>query len=210
MSPLLVSLLGMLLIPLFISSWRFCLLGVSGQGLLMAWMAYRTHPDPLSLEGMVVMADLALIRGIGVPVALYQVLHSRNVPHGNDLVSPNLLSWTLALGMVLLAFNFAALLVDVPGEPRYVVAVAASGVMLGLLILATPSGILSQLVGALYIENAVALFEHIGHGHPESIGLRLGQIAVVTITFLFYRWYLAKIGTAAETDAPEALERPAL
>ena len=210
MSPLLVALLGMFLIPLFVASWRFSLLGLSGQGFLLAWMAYRAHPDPVSFDGMIVMADLVLIRGIGVPMALYQVLRSQNIPRRNDVISPNLLSWTMTLVMVLLAFNFAALLVDGPGEPRYVVAVVVAGVMLGFLILATPSGVFSQMVGALYIENAIALFEQVGHGRPEPIGLRMGQIAAVTVTFLLCRWYLAILGKVPAADTAEVLEGPAL
>ncbi len=211
MTPLMAALLGAFLIPLFIASWRISLLGLACQGLLMAWMAFGRDPDPVSAQGLITFADFALLRGLALPMALYGVLHSHHVPLRNNVISANLLSWTLALGIVLLAFNFSALLVLDPGQPRYVVAVLAAGVMLGFLILATPSsGMFSQLVGALYIENAIAFFEQAGGNASEPIAVRLGQFAVVALTFLLYRWFLQTVAKEVLIEMPEALEEPTL
>lgn len=211
MSPLMATLLGVFLIPLFIASWRISLLGLSCQGMLMAWMAFRKEPDPVSVNALLTMADFALIRGLGLPMALYSVLRSQNAPFRNNLISANLLSWTLSLGIVLLAFNFSALLVEGHGEARYIVAVVAAGVMLGLQILATPSSdMFSQLIGVLYIENAIAFFEQGGGTNHAPIAVRLAQIAVVSSTFLLYRWYLKRVEKETAVEIPEALERPTL
>ena len=45
MNALLVALLLVLLLPLFAASWRTSLLGLAGQGLLMAWIAIRLRPE---------------------------------------------------------------------------------------------------------------------------------------------------------------------
>lgn len=210
MSPLLVAILGTYLIPLFIASWRISLLGLSCQGLLMGWMAYRVSPDIASANGLITLADLVLVRGLAVPFGLYWLLRSRNLPLRYDVISPNMLSWAMSVGIVFLAFNFSALLGEAPGGQRHVIAVVASGVMLGMLILASPAGVFSQMVGALYVENAIALFEHGGELRPEPVGLQLGQIAVVAMTFLLYLWYLGTIENATAADSLEALEGPTL
>jgi hydrogenase-4 membrane subunit HyfE len=211
MSPLMAALLGAILIPLFIASWRVSLLGLSCQGLLMAWMALRKDPDPISVNGFLTLVDLALIRGIGLPIALYCVLRSQNAPYRINVISANLLLWTLSLGIVLLAFNFSGLLADGQSETRYVVAFVAAGVMLGLQILATPSaGIFSQVIGVLYIENAIAFSEQGSDAGPEPIAVRLSLIFVVAMTFLLYRWYLMTVHSETPVEMPEALEGPTL
>lgn len=177
----------------------------------MAWMAFRKDADLISINGYLTLIDLALIRGIGLPIMLYRVLRSQNAPYRINVISANLLSWTLSLGIVLLAFNFSNLLADGQGETRYVVAIVASGVMLGLQILATPSaGIFSQLIGVLYIENAVAFLEHGSESGSEPIAVRLAQISVVSMTFLLYRWYLMTVQSDTLVEIPEALEGPTL
>lgn len=211
MSPLMAALLAAFLIPLFIASWRISLLGLSCQGLLMAWMAFRKDPDPISINGFLTMADLALIRGISLPIALYSVLRSQSTPYRINVISANLLSWTLSLGIVLLAFNFSELLADGQGEARNVLAIVATGVMLGFQILATPSaGIFSQLIGVLYIENAIGFLEQGSVAGPEPIAVRLAQISVVAMTFLLYRWYLMTLQSDTLVEIPEALEGPTI
>jgi len=202
MSPLLMALLGVLLVPLFVATWRTSLLGLSCQGLLMAWIAYRMAPEPSTASEWLTLADLVLVRGLGAPLALYAVLHAQRAPARNDVIPPNLLSWTFALGIVLVAFNFSAALVPEHGQQQILVAVAATGVMLGFLVLATQSGPFSQMIGALRIENAIALFELGGERHHEPLGVQLGQIAVVAMTITLYRWYLKTL-TASSGAADE-------
>lgn len=210
MSPLLIALLGVLLIPLFVATWRTSLLGLSCQGFLMAWIAYRMGPTPSTASEWLTLADLVLVRGVGAPLLLYGVLHSQNAPARNDVIPPNLLSWTLALGSVLLAFNFSPALVPEPGPQQTLIAVFAAGVMLGFLVLATQSDPFSQMIGALRIENAIALFELGGERHPEPLGLQLGQITVVAMTIAFYRFYLKGLSASSVPDAPGTPEEPTL
>ncbi len=196
MSPLLIALLGILLIPLFVATWRTSLLGVGCQGLIMAFIAYRLDPTPSTPGDWIALADLAIVRGFGAPFALYTVLRAQNAPPRNDLIPPNLLSWTLALGMVLVSFSFAELLVSDPGEQRTLVAVAAAGVLLGFLVLATQSGPFSQMIGALRIENAIALLELGGEKHESPLGVQLGFLGVFIATIAFFRWYLTRFAAS--------------
>lgn len=210
MSPLLIALLGVLLIPLFVATWRTSLLGLSCQGFLMAWIAYRMGPAPSTVSQWLTLADLVLVRGLGAPLALYWVLRAQNAPARNDVIPPNLLSWALALGIVLLAFNLSQILVPEPGQQQTLVAVSATGLMLGFLVLASQSDPLSQMIGALRIENAIALFALGGERHPEPLGVQLGLILVVALTIALYRFYLKTLSDSPGLAVPETPGEPTL
>jgi hydrogenase-4 membrane subunit HyfE len=127
----------------------------------------------------------------------------------NDVIPPNLLSWTVALAMVLVAFDFSERLVP-EGDQRTLVAVAASGVMFGFLVLATQSDPLSQMIGALRIENAIALFELGGLRHEPQLTLQLGQLVVVVLTIVLFRSYLLMTEESATAAPPSKEEAPTL
>jgi len=202
MSPLLVALLGVLLVPLFIATWRSSLVGLGCQGLLMALIARQLQPAPHTVGDWLTLADLAIIRGFVAPLALYTVLRARSTPARNDVIPPNLLSWTLALGMVLVSFSFAGLLEKVAGDQQTLIAVASTGVMLGFLVLATQSDPFSQMVGALRIENAIALLELGGRRHESPVGIQLGLLGVLLATITFFRSYLITI-ESSDLGRPE-------
>lgn len=194
MNPLLIALLGVLLLPLFVSTWRTSLFGLSAQGFLMAWIAYRMGPPPSTASEWGTLVDLIVVRGLWAPFALYGVLRAQNAPARNHVIPPNLLSWTAALGIVVVAFSFSQILVAESGQEQTLVAVSTASLLLGFLVLATQSNPFSQMIGALRIENAIALFELGGERHPEPLGLQLCQIAVVVLTVGLYRWYLRMLG----------------
>ncbi len=206
MNPLLISLLGVLLLPLFVATWRTSLFGLAGQGFLMAWIAYRMGPQPTLLGEWVTLADLVFVRGLWAPAALYGILRAQNAPAKSDVIPPNLLSWTAALGIVVVAFSFSQVLVPESGEEETLIAVAGAGVLLGFFVLATQSNPFSQMIGALRIENAITLFELGGKHHHEALGLQLGQIAVVIVTVGLYRWYLRMLGTKPGSPASGSTE----
>jgi hydrogenase-4 component E len=210
MSPLLITLLGVLLVPLLVGTWRTSLLGLACQGFLMAWIAYRLSPELDTASAWVTLCDLVVLRGVAAPAVLYRVLRSQNAPKRNDVIPPNLLSWTVAFGIILVAFNLSGSLVPGRGEQQTLVAVAAAGVLLGFLVLSTQSGPFSQMVGALRIENAIALFELGGARDRAPLGIHLGQIAVVAGTVALYRWYLETLGAGADATPESALEEPTL
>lgn len=208
MNPIMALLLGSFILPLFISSWRTGLACLAAQGILMAWMALQAGPHAGAPDSVFAMTDYLVIRGIGLPWALFSALRSRKAPNSVDIIPRNLLAWITALGLVLLAFNFSALLTQEPDGPRHSVSVVVSGVLLGLFILSTARTLFGQMLGAVYFENSIALFELTHAGHAEPWGLRIGLMLVAVLTFGLYRWFLAG---GVEPDAgklQESMEGP--
>ncbi len=207
MSPLLIGLLGVLIVPLFVASWRLSLLGLVGQGLMMAWISYRLDPALDSPSAWLEMFDLVVVRGVGAPIALYAVLRAQRATARHDVLPPNLMSWTLAIVLVLVSFRFADLLVKTEGDEQTFVAVATAALVLGLLVLATQTGAFSQMVGALRIENAIALFSLGGTHNREALGMRVAQTVILIATILLFRWYLSTLPRASATKV-SAVEGP--
>jgi hydrogenase-4 membrane subunit HyfE len=205
LNPLLISLLGVILIPLFISSWRTSLLGLACQGGLMA-MLYRLEHTLHSPGDWLALLDLAVIRGLLAPLTLYGVLRARHARPRNDVIPPDLVSWTGAIAMVLVSFSFAGTLVETPGEQQTLVAVASAGLMLGFLVLATQADPLSQVIGALRVENAIALFELGGERHESHVVVQLGLISVFAATVSFFAWYLSTLSSEGVPAVPADAE----
>lgn len=173
----------------------------------MGWIAYRHHHQ-VSLDTALTFVDLIVVRAIAAPLALHRVLRSRNAPSRNDVIPPNMLSWTVAIVLVVFAFQFAGIAIPRESDEQTLVAVSASGLLLGLLVLGTQSGPFSQMVGALRIENAIALFELGDASHHEAIGIRLGQTCVLAISVAMFAWYLRTL--KADEPGFTAEESPAL
>ncbi len=208
MTPLLIAFLAVLLMPLFIASWRTSLLGLSCQGALMGWMAYR-HDHHLSVDTALAFADLVIVRAMLAPLLLYRVLRSQNAAPRNDVIPPNLLSWTAAIVLVVFAFQFAGVVIPQESDEQTLVAISAAGLLLGLLVLASQSNPFSQMVGALRVANAIALFELGDPGHHEAIGVRLAQTATLMITASMFAWYLRTLKSPTSPDVLDAVEETA-
>lgn len=208
MNPLLIAFAGVLLVPLFVASWRLSLFGLAVQGLLMATISYQLDPNLDSVAAWIGLFDLVIVRGLGAPVLLYSVLLEQRAPPRNDVLSPNLMSWTLAVAFLIGGFRFADLLVPVEGIEHGFVAVAAAALLLGLLVLATQTGPFSQMVGALRIENAIALLEMSGSHGEEDPAMRIAQMLILIGTVLLFRWYLRTIprGSVAKASAVEGMD----
>jgi len=201
MNPILITLLGVMLVPLFVGTWRTSLLGLAAQGLLMALIARHQDPSTDSVRDWIALLDLAVLRGVVAPFVLYRVLSARGAPRRNDVIPPNLLSWTLALGSVLVAFRFAERMIPESGEQQTLLAVTTAGFLLGFLVLSTQVGPFSQMVGVLRIENAIALFELGGEDHHAPLSIQSGLTAVALATVLLYGWYLARLDGESATGA---------
>lgn len=202
MTPVLIAFIGVLLMPLFVASWRLDISGLALQALLMAWTAYELHPTFDTVGSWITVFDLVVVRGLVAPVALYAVLRSHGAASRGDVIPPNLMSWTLAVSSVLVAFRFADMLVPGPVADHSLVASATTAILLGMLVLATQTGPFSQMVGALRIENGIAMFELHGHHDPA---MQIAQTIILIATILLFRWYLK---TLPRPDAakPSAVE----
>lgn len=210
MSPLLMGLLGVMVVPLFVATWRSSLFGLSCQGLLMAWAAYRLNPDLHVVGTWLNLADLLVVRGIGAPLLLYRLMRARRHAARHDVIAPNLLSWTVALGLVLAAFNLASVLVPVDGDQRALTAVAAAAVLLAFLVLASQSTPFGQVVGALRLENGIALFELGGEHEHQSLVTQVGQLVIVVATIGLYVWLLRGFSDAGSAPVELAPDEPNL
>lgn len=208
MNPLLIALVAVLLVPLFVASWRLTLFALAGQGFLMASICYQLEPSMDTVGSWLRLLDLVIVRGIAAPLALYAVLLSQRAPSRNDVTPPNLMSWTLALTLVFVAFRFADLLVPAETAEHGFVAASTACLLLGFLVLATQTGPFSQMVGVLRIENGIALLELSGSPGESDVAMQAAQIAILIGTILLFRWYLATLprAQAAKVSAVEGME----
>jgi len=158
MTGLLIAFVITLLVPLFVGTWRTSLLGLAVQGAIMASIALRLHHGTPSLALGLSMFDLVLLRTLGLPLALYVVLRARGAAGRNDVIAPNLFSWAIAFALVVVAFRTADVLVPTEGDDQLFVAVSSAACLLGLFVLSTARGELSQIIGLMRVENAIALF----------------------------------------------------
>jgi hydrogenase-4 component E len=212
-SPLLMSLLGVLLLPLFIGTWRISLLGLASQGLLLGWIYLRLDPELDAPGAWLTLLDLVVVRGLAAPLLLDRIQRTNRVPARNDVIPPNLISWTLAIAAAFVGFSFADLLVPLAGDGQTLVAVAIAGVLLAFFVLASQSVVFSQIVGLLRLENAIALFElgalATAHGARPPLALQVGQLGAFVGTLALCGWHLRHLGQPP-TTTPPTVEAPTL
>ncbi len=207
MNPLLIAFVAVLLVPLFVASWRLSLAGLAAQGMLMASIRYQLDPELSSAGAWFDLFDLVIVRGIAAPLALYSVLLSQRASSRNDVIPPNLMSWTLAIVFVIGGFRFADMLVPADPVEHGFVAVASAGLLLGLLVLATQVGPFSQMVGALRIENAIAMLEVSATKEDDDLAMKIAQIVILIGTIILFRWYLRTLPrtSVAKVSAVEGI-----
>ena len=205
-----MGLLGVMVVPLFVATWRSSLLGLSCQGFLIGWVAYRLSSERHSVEAWLTLTDLVLVRGIAGPLLLYRLLLSQERAARYDMIAPNLLSWTVALGLVLAAFNLSAALVPSAGDERALTSVATAAALLGFLVLASQTTPFGQIVGALRLENGIALFELGGERHHGSLVTQIGQMAIVGGTLGLYLWLLRGFSDEGSVPPPTSQDEPTL
>lgn len=201
MTGILIALQIAMLVPLFVANWRTSLFGLFAQAMLMAWIAL-TQSSTFSVDTALTLVDLVLVRGVAMLGLIYVALLRRNAPPRNDVIAPNLLSWALALALIVMAFRSVDVLVPVEGDEQMLVAVAASGFILGLFVLATSRGVISQTVGLLRVDNAVVLYELGGGLHHEPTGIRAAKTALLIAVILFCRFYLLHVDRRFDRSGP--------
>lgn len=205
MTGLLLAFAVVALVPLFVSRWRTSLLGLSAQAGIMAAIAFREGLH-IATDDAITFLDLVVVRTILAPLLLYFVLRTQNIPGRNDVIAPNLLSWAIALALVVMAFGSADTLIPTEGDEQMQLAVSAAAFLLGFFVLATSRGTISQTIGLMRLENAIALFE-LGNPHREWLAIRVGQLAVLLISVGYFRWFLVH---HRPDDAPQSQARGAV
>lgn len=206
MTYLLVALLAVLVAPLLTASWRLHLVGLGLQGLLMTALVAR-RGWTWSPSAAVLLLDLLVLRTWFVPRHLIAIMRAATPRGGRvraDVIPANLLSWAMAGALVLTAFHAAPLLVPGGGPAAIHVAVAASGLLLALLVLGSQASTFAQVVGVLRLEYAVALLELAGD-HAPDLPVQLGLSAALLLTALVLGAFLRRLG-AGGPDLPPAGE----
>lgn len=200
MTGVLLAFIIVALVPLFVATWRTSLLGLSLQGGLIAWLALR-HSATLSFGSALTALDTIGLRAFAAPAVLYAAMRALKVPPRNNVIAPNLFSWAIAIGLVVVAFRSADVLVPPEGEQQMLVAVAGSALVLGMFVLSMAQGTFSQIVGLLRIENAIALFELGGSAHSGALGIRVAMTLILLVSVGFYRWYVLHVPRDEEADS---------
>lgn len=211
MTGILIAFVIALLVPLFVSKWRTSLLGLAVQGALLAAIAYRQHGFSISVSTAITIVDLVVVRTIVMPAWFFRTLRRQNAPLRNDVIAANLFSWAMALALVVVAFRTADVLVPVEGNEQALVAVSSAAFLLGMFVLATARGMVSQVVGLMRVENAIALFELVTPSEHTSLAIRIGQTAMMVMSVGFCRWYLTglvrePVPTVTPVPAEEAAD----
>lgn len=204
MTYLLIVFLVVVIVPLLAASWRVSLLGLAAQGILLGWMALRSEHAPTLATALVVL-DAVVLRGVLAPRLVARALVGSDVPRRNDVIPPNLFSWALVAGLVFVAFRFADAVRGAAPSGSLTVAVASSALLLGLFVLSSQNGMLSQIVGLLRIENAIALFElELRHHFVLPVQGALSVVFLVTVLLCAHllRREVAKSDDAGADEEP--------
>lgn len=193
MTYLLVTFLVVLVGPLLLATWRTSLVGLGLQGVLLTAIALQRGWEP-SAAGILLLADLLVLRSYVVPRYLYGILRRQETPRRTDVIPANLFSWTLAGALVLVSFRFADAIQPGTGAATTHLAVATSALLLAFQILGTGDSLYGQVVGVLRMENAIALFELAGE-HTLPLPLQLGVTGVLVATVILFGRFLDRMGT---------------
>lgn len=175
---LLIAILLVIVGPLFARTWRamFRMLGL--QGLLLAAIACQnlaSHIDDIAV--WVMLLDLALLRGLFVPIFLHRMVAGRTRSDELELIPSNLVFWGLALVITVTALWFGATIPPFATVPSLHLGVALTAVLLGLYVLALQTRPLGQVIAAITIENGVVLLELLLNHHVDLIV----ELALVTV-----------------------------
>jgi hydrogenase-4 membrane subunit HyfE len=186
------------LAPLFVARWRVSLLGLAAQGVLL-WYASGGSTPTFDDAWAFDLVDFLVLRAGLAPGLLYLAFRRPDVPDRNDVIPANLLAWMVVVLLVLVSFRFAGTMAPAGPESGRV-AVAATSLVLGFFVLATQRNVFSQIIGALRIENAVALLEAHGEGAPVHPAARVAQLVVLAGAIGLYVWYLEALAARPAAD----------
>ena len=199
MSALLVAMLSVLILPHVMVRWRIAVAALGMQGLLMGMLLLQYRP--LDAHVTLPLVDLLVVRGVLVPLLLERAMRSRVGSRHGETVPLRLLSLALVTAIIVLAFGFARRLEPLGGEPQLQLAVAASTLLLGLYQLSMHTSTLWQAIGALTVENAIALFALddglAGSALPGEVGL----LAVFLVSVFLYAGFMKRL-SPEDTASP--------
>jgi hydrogenase-4 membrane subunit HyfE len=127
----------------------------------------------------VALLEVLLVRVAVAPALLRRAIRLRAEPN-LDLMPSNLFAWTIAIALIVLAFQFGA--PAMTDQQALTLGTVGATVAVALLLLSTNNSPPAQLVAVLFMENALALFESLlTEPWPLPIHGALGVIYLATV-----------------------------
>jgi len=212
MTNLFIAYVAAFFLPLLFHSWRVAVLGLGVQGLLLALIMSAHHLEeawdvPLYFE----FTSLLLVRAVFVPWYLFRRMRSdqsapltQPSPPGGEggvrgseftLVSKNLVQWTLAFLLLVIAFVFGDKISPHDPNEALQIGAAAGAILIGLLVLANQNHPLGQIIGLFTFEGGVTLVELLSP-HAMPFPVMVGVSLVFVFLVLICGHFLGRLMTA--------------
>jgi hydrogenase-4 membrane subunit HyfE len=173
----LIAFLVAAIIPVFFGKIRAAPFWLAAQAAALAWNVAQ-HGDP-SLHTSVALIEVLAVRAWIAPRLLRRAIRQRAEPN-LDLMPSNLFTWTIAIALLVLAFEFAA--PSMSDRQALTLGVVGATVTVALLVLSTNNSPPAQLVAVLFMENGLALFESLlPEPWPLPVHGALGAIYLLTV-----------------------------
>jgi len=186
-------------IPVFFGKIGVAPTWLSLQALALGWISI-TRQSELSVHVLALGLEVLLVRAWLVPTLLRRALAGQSAAR-QDLMPSNLFAWGVAISLIILAFRFGD---GARADVRALtLGVVAATVMIAFLILATNREPAAQLVGLLFMENALALFESL-MPEPWPLPVHLAVSGVYILTVAVGSWLVR--GHSPAPVAPSALK----
>lgn len=182
----LIAFLVAAIIPIFFGKIRSAPFWLTAQAAALAWNVAQ-HGDP-SLHTYVALIEVLVVRALIAPWLLRRAIRQRGEPN-LDLMPSNLFTWTVAIALVVLAFEFAAPAMS--DRQALTLGVVGATVAVSLLLLSTNDSPPAQLVAVLFMENGLALFESL-LPEPWPLPVHGALSAIYLLTVSVGSWLIAK------------------
>jgi hydrogenase-4 component E len=173
----LITFLVAAIIPIFFGKIRTAPFWLTAQAVALAWNI--AQQGALSPHAVVALIEVLAVRALVAPRLLRQAIRRRGEAN-LDLMPSNLFTWAIAVALVVLAFEFAAPAMS--DRQALTLGVVGATVTVSMLLLAANDSPPAQLVGVLFMENALALFESLlPEPWPLPVHGALGLIYLLTV-----------------------------
>jgi hydrogenase-4 membrane subunit HyfE len=181
----LIAFLVAAIIPVFFGKIRSAPFWLTAQAVALAWNVAQ-HGDP-SLHTCVALIEVLVVRAWIAPRLLRSTIRQRAEPD-LDLMPSNLFTWTIAIALLVLAFEFAA--PSMSDRQALTLGVVGATVTVALLLLSTNDSPPAQLVAVLFMENGLALFESL-LPEPWPLPVHGALSAIYLLTVIIAGWLIA-------------------
>ena len=194
----LIAFLVAAVIPIFFGKIRSAPFWLTAQAAALAWNVAQ-QSDP-SLHIYVALIEVLAVRALIAPRLLARAIRLRGEPN-LDLMPSNLFTWTIAIALVVLAFEFAAPAMS--DRQALTLGVVGATVTVSLLLRSTNDAPPAQLVAVLFMENGLALLESL-LPEPWPLPIHGALSGIYLLTVIIGGWLIATPDAAAPAAAVPA------